>query len=173
MDLLSILFAQLQSGQMPDFGSTPPPTESVGSWWPLITTCLSLIVAAIAALFTAWQKMREKKLENTASAEQSRLQLEIEELKHQFESRKQLHDQLTSQITNLLAESRLLREELASARLESSEKAQLIAELIAELRAKESTLNTKLSFLEAELKRYKNEPVDDVPPGISGDPPPE
>ena len=141
MDLLYILIAQV--GGTPDFSTTPPPGADMGSWWPLITTIMSLVVAATAALFTAWQKLRERKLENSASSEQSRLQLEIEELKHQFESRKQLHDQLSTQITNLLTEGRELREELKTARTEVSNKETLISELRAEV----TTLQSKICLL--------------------------
>ena len=159
MELLYLL-----AQQTPDFSQVPPPegeaAQSIASYWPLITAVISLVIAGISALFTAWQKIRERKLENAASSEQTRLNLEIEELKHQFESRAQLHEQLTTQITNLLTEGRELRKELQDARAAAIEKDKMIADLRAEV----ATLRSDLNFANAELERLKRKienPPDD------------
>lgn len=153
-------FCLLLAQDLPDITQVPSPSEGVGNYWPLITAILSLLVAAVSALFTAWQKFREKKLDSAATNEQSRLNLEIEELKHQFESRKQLHEQLTTQINNLVAEGRELRKELSDERKESVTKDGVISDLRTEV----GILRSRVTILEAELKSVQNKIVSDHPP---------
>ena len=136
---------------LPDFTAIPAPVQNITNYWPLVTAVISLVIAAVSAVFTAWQKIRERRLENAASSEQTRLTLEIEELKHQFDSRAQLHEQLTSQITSSLTEARELRKELQSARLLYTEKETIISGLRIELGAAKS----QLLNLEADIARLQ------------------
>ncbi len=147
---LSLLICQTET----PLTAIPSPSAAIASWWPFCMAVLALFVSAGAAAFAAWVKFREKQIDHDQEADSRRLNLEVEELKLQFELRKHFHEQLTSQIQDQLAEGRLLREELTKARVEIWDRDKVIAEL----RGSMVTMQAQIGKLErevAELERFR------------------
>ena len=145
-----------------------PPTESIGPWWPLIGVGISVLIAAVSAIWAAWLQLRmaksareekenEAKREQIFQQEQSKQAFELEQLKKEFEQRKDLVDTLQSQLKEQLEEGRKMRAELKAARDEvvsrdKSNRDEILARdnIILELR-------DRISHLEREMKNMEQE----------------
>ena len=134
-----------QSGQ--EIMGTPPPTESevVRSWWPFIAFGISTLIAMISTGFAAWLKLREKRMDRDKAIDQSRLDVELGEMKLQFEARQTL-------IKNLVDDGTSTRAQLVEAREIHMEK----DELIAKLQAEKHQNKAKISSLMDEVQQLKN-----------------
>ena len=129
-----------------DLMSIPPPTAEASNFWPLAMALLSLVVAAVSAGFAAWVKIREKKVDGDLKASAERQRIEIEQLKLQFEQRKEMMDTLSEEYKFALEEGRRLRAELDVAMKGITSRDEVIAGLrgdITSLRKRIATLEEK------------------------------
>jgi len=157
-----------------------PPTESIAPWWPLVGVAISMLVAAVSAMWAAWMQFRQwrnareekvidKEKEQAIQQEQRKQAVEIEELKLSFDQRQKLLETLQAQLKEQLEEGRLMRKELADARAElvkrdaeyaardaaSRAEVQSRDKMVAELQTTIVTLNLRINHLEKEMKQME------------------
>lgn len=109
---------------------------------------LSLLVGGASTAFAAYVKIKEKSVERLADQQAAATQIELEQLKLQFEQRKLTMDSLSSEFKFALEESRRLREELKEAR----ESIHGRDKIIAELRGITEALKARITHLEGLIK---------------------
>jgi predicted RNase H-like nuclease (RuvC/YqgF family) len=150
-----------------------PPTESIAPWWPIIGVAISMLVAAVSAMWAAWMQFQQwrnqredktidREREQLIQAEQRKQAIELEQLKQEFEQRQKLFETLQAQLREQLDEGRSMRKELAEAREELVKRDQVSrVELqnrdntISELKSTIVTLNMRISHLEREVKQME------------------
>lgn len=130
-----------------DLTQLPEPTNAQ-SWWPVAMALLSLLVGGASTAFAAYVKIKEKYVERVADQQAAATQIELEQLKLQFEQRKLTMDSLSSEFKFALAESRKLREELKQAREAIHDRDQIIAEL----RGTTEAMKARITHLESLIK---------------------
>lgn len=109
---------------------------------------LSLLVGGASTAFAAYVKIKEKHVERVADQQAAATQIELEQLKLQFEQRKLTMDSLSSEFKFALEESRKLREELKQAREAIHDRDQIIAEL----RGTTEAMKARITHLESLIK---------------------
>jgi len=136
----------------------PPPADS-GEWmWRTVGIVLSIVIGAAGAIFGAWSRFRERRLEKDIASEQQKQAVELEELKYQFEARKQLHEHMAEANSELILECRSMREELRKSQNDIAERDRNIAEkqgLIAQLTSTVQLLQEKVARLEAHVAKLE------------------
>ena len=76
----------------------PPPqdVESIASWWPYITLGASLLISAVATVWTTWTSYKTKKAEtqyeNQRAEAQKRFELETKRMELEFDRQKEFQD---------------------------------------------------------------------------------
>ena len=129
----------------------PAPTETIANWWPFAMAVLSFVVASVSAAFAAWVKISEKKVDHAREAETRKTQIEIEELKIQFEHRKEFQERLSDEFHKSLEENAKLRIELRESRQEVTARERVINEL----RGTVTELTLRVRHLELEIGNSK------------------
>ena len=132
----------------------PPPQGSQEWWWRTV----AIIIGAAGALFGAWSKFRERRLEKDIATEQQKQAIELEELKYQFEARKLLHEHMAEANTQLIGECRMMREELRKSQDTIAERDKDIAEkqgLSAQLTSTVQLLQEKVARLEQHVAKLE------------------
>jgi septal ring factor EnvC (AmiA/AmiB activator) len=124
---LLTLLAQIET-QSPLIG-LPPPSEEHAGYWPIAMAIGSILIAGASAAFTAWTKIREKKVDTEHKQAAERTRVEIEALKIDAQQRKETFDSLSKEFQAALTEGRLLRTELRQTRAELNARDTVIAEL--------------------------------------------
>lgn len=132
--------------------------------WRTFGIVLSILIGAAGAMFGAWSKLRERRMEKDIAAEQQKQAVELEELKYQFEARKQLHEHMAEANSELILECRSMREELRKSQDAIAERDKNIAEkqgLIAQLTSTVQLLQEKVARLEAHVAKLEEQRHED------------
>lgn len=111
----------------------PAPTD--GTWWDTFVALTPWAFMAVSAIFAAWVKIREKRVDADAQNDASRLALEVEQLQAEFKQRKEFTD-------TILQEGDRLRERLSEAYKQIVERDKINAELQATIASMDSRIKT-------------------------------
>lgn len=118
-----------------------PPVESLRSWWPVIVT-------VAAGLWSWWQSYQANKWQVEAKDRATKLDLETQRLKMEYEQRKEFVDDLMEECQKLRSECEKQRDENQKLRLVITERDISISNM----RQKIQVLEEQLAKLQLEVE---------------------
>jgi polyhydroxyalkanoate synthesis regulator phasin len=116
-----------------------PPMEALRNWWPVIVT-------VAAGLWSWWQSYQANRWSNDAKERASKLELETERLKMEYEQRKEFVNDLMEECQKLRAECEKQRDENQKLRHVINERDETISEM-----------RKKIKLLEDQLMKIQEE----------------
>jgi predicted RNase H-like nuclease (RuvC/YqgF family) len=127
-----------------------PMPDGSGFHWQTVAWIVMILVSATSAIFAAWVKLSEKRLDIDREADAKKLALEIESLKFDFEQRKSFTDRIIAECERAKEGETKAREEVWKVLTIVNERDKTIREqhdMIFELKSKVSKLEMEINQL--------------------------